>query len=110
MITNKQIATTLTKAATLLETKGWIKGESAQDVKGQGISARSKHAIKFCALGALTAVTRNPKQRWAAEEAVLTMLTPAWGNLADYNDHRFRQRKHVTSLFRKVAAKLKKGA
>lgn len=103
MITNKQIATTLTKAANLLERSRWIKGISATDTTGARVSPRSKKAVAFCAAGALSAVTRHCVP--AAQRALNAML-PRTTDFIEYNDDRYRQKRHVVSLFRKTVAKL----
>lgn len=78
--------------------KGWVKGRSAEDAKGNGVSPRSKKAVRFCAYGAMQAGTKSYNVLEVAEELFsdANFKTPI-----TLNDYYAKDKRDVTSAFTK---------
>lgn len=80
--------------------KGWTKGAQARDRDGSNVDPKSSCAVKWCAIGAISAVYQS-KHKWAD---ALTRLGVAIDtvNIAVWNDDPKRTKSEVLAAFRKA--------
>lgn len=95
-MSNKRTVEVLRKAKTFIE-KGWCKNYLALDSKGNEVLATSSDAVKWCAIGALEAVTRDNTEAWVALDRALPQNRPT-GGVIGYNNAA-RSKHQVLRLF-----------
>lgn len=84
--------------------KGWTKHVSARDKQGNHIHARSKKAVRWCAVGSVWTATSAPYSTPAfkfLKEAIVASGSRA-RTVASWNDAKFRTKKQVLVLFNKA--------
>lgn len=80
--------------------KGWTQGFSARNREGCGVDPKSSCAVKWCALGAISAAYQS-RHKWAD---ALTKLEVAVGTkgIGAWNDDPKRTKSEVLAAFRKA--------
>lgn len=92
------VADKLREARALIE-RGWTQEYYARGKSGKGVDALGRHAVCFCATGALRRVNRiewdNCEERGLLRKAV-------GRNIIDWNDHPKRTQAEVLAAFDKA--------
>lgn len=93
----------LVAARKLLKGAGkWAKGGDAFGKSGQWVDPRGRHAVCFCANGAIQAVSKAWQEVTAARSALQQFTSP--DNLVSWNDRKGRTKREVLALFGKAIA------
>lgn len=117
-IEDKRIVATLKKAKGILQKNGWCRNYDAQDKKGNHVGPTSKHAVSFCALGAIKRACKvtilgalgldcSPyaNTRGAMED---TLMGTGPLGVADYNDRHAKGKRDIIRLFDRTIKRLSK--
>lgn len=110
---NSKILSVLKKARKLIsKPEAWIKGVQAEDKNGNRESPLSKHAVAWCADGALQRAygATDGGAYELAKQAVLDTTPKYRGLLCVWNDEKRRTHKQVLAKFDKAIAKLSKAS
>ena len=108
------VSEVLTRAAELIETRGWYQGWFACDANGDPVlpdassyaASTSPRACRFCALGAMRAIAGRDDAAWHNAAAALNEVVRRDGYMSvdDFNDSVTRTQAEVISALREAAA------
>ena len=95
----------LTKAADLIESKGFCKQAYSIDENGKEVDYLSDKAVAFCSIGAIETVSypSTLDDTGNAYIAINRVIFPTGLSLEDWNDDPDRTKDEVVEAFRKAA-------
>lgn len=89
----------LEKARKLLSDKSaWTKGAAARNAEGQQVLSTSPAATSFCAIGAISRVTRKQTIE-SPVDALRSALPAGFYAVSDFNDAEYTDHKDILALF-----------
>lgn len=94
----------LLKAADLIEQKGWTRYGYARDEDGNDVNPTSRHAVCFCAIGAIRA-SANDRGLGSLSRTAVRFAEDALdcNSLDDWNDEFGRTKEEVVEALRRAA-------
>ena len=90
------------KAWQLLKEKGWCRGTYARNGNGTPVHWTSEFAVSFCAIGAITKVSRSGTRASFKQNVVELLLPKGQRNLGAWNDDPKRTKAEVIALLKKA--------
>jgi len=104
MITKKAL---VKKTIAVMETHGWCRNRNAQDKNGYSTHPTNKHAVSFCAYGAMIkAGGRNANIKCPIHEVLKELKVEAGENFINYNDHTAKRKRDVIGVLKRYLKRL----
>lgn len=99
MLSGKEIAAVLYKAAALVRT-GWCRNAPAKNSDGEPVGPRDADAVCWCAIGAIQRICGGPEDGWAARAAIRDVVCM---EVATWNDTYARDGEMVARIMEEAA-------